>query len=345
MPYRKYSVGAYSALYPTDVGYLVRPSVVTAATKVVLYCHGRGDSGYQAGKAPIEAHVTALVNAGFAVFGVDHARINSWGDPDAMRALDDAYTYVTTVLGFTSTKVSVLAWSMGGLTALNWIKRNAAKVSCAWLWNPATDLRYFRDASGAYTPAYGSLNGAPQGTYTVEVNATYASSSAAVGAYTIPAVGGAGITMTITAGTGKSFADGSNNGVVGKPQATINGVAFTYTSKTDSTLVGCVSTTAGTIAVTNGMAITSSYAAQSNGYRVQDEVAQWAANGVVTRICQASDDTTVPPGQNIDVTNGFAARVNSANVTLRSPNPTGDHVNSIASVPTSEVVSFFQTNA
>lgn len=345
---RLYTTGKYSALYPSDIGYLVTPTICTpATTKVIIGCHGRGGNGFNTvGSYPMEAHCTALVRAGYALFGVDHARINSWGDPDAMRALDDAYTYVTSTLGFSTTKVGLDGWSMGGATALNWAKRNASKVACMWLWNPVTDLRWFRDASGAYTPAY-SNGSATQGAYTSEINTTFGPSSAAVGAYTIAALGGAGITMTITTNTGMSFADGSNSGVAGLPQATINARAFTYTSKTDSTLIGCVATTGSTIAVTNGMAITSSYAAQSNGYRMRDELVAYKGifdGGVKGLICQCSDDVTVAPAMNNDATQGFKALVNSTNLTLRSSAPTGGHTNSIATVPASEVVAFFRAN-
>lgn len=343
MPFRKFSVGAYSSLYSTDWGYLVKPSVTTSANKVVLVCHGRSGTAMQAGNLPMEPHVTALVNAGYVAFGLDHARINSYGDPDAMRALDDAYTYVRTTLGFSSTKVAMMGWSMGGMTALNWIKRNASKVSCAWLWNPATDLRFWRDASGSYTPAY-PTSGITQGIYTSEINSTYAASTTANGAATIPASGGAGITVNVATNGAKGFADGHNSGTVGLPRATVASTEFTYTGKTDSSLTGCVSTTGSTISVTNGAAITSSYATQSNGYRLYDEPAAWSGIGVKIKVCQASDDTTVPPGQNADATNGFVAKVNHADVTLRSPSPTGDHSTSIINVPTSEVVSFFTTN-
>lgn len=346
MANRKHTVGRYSSLYPNDMAMLTTPPgwIPSSTSRIIIGCHGRGGTATQYSDPPIEQHVLGLVNAGYAVLGVDHARINSWGDPDAMRALDDAYTYATTTLGVTNTKVGFMGWSMGGGTALNWIKRNPAKVSCAWLWNPLTDLRFFRDAAGAYTPAYPLGGATTQGTFTTEINAVYASTNTVATTQTIPASGGAGVTLAMNAfSVGNVFADGHNNAVVGKPQATVNGTAFTYTGKTDTSLTGCVSTTASTITATAGLAVTSSYATQSNGYRIQDEVAQWAANGVTIKICQASDDTTVPPGQNTDVTNGFVARVNSSNVTARTA-PTGGHINSILNVPASEVVAFYTAN-
>lgn len=337
--------GIYSTNYPTDVSYLITPPnfVASAASRCVIFCHGHGGTGYQAVFPPVEQHTTALAAAGYCVYGIDHARINSWGDPDAMTAIDNAYTYITTTLGITNTKIGLLGWSMGGVTALNWTRRNPSKVSACWVFNPATDLRFFHDAGGAYTPTY-SIGGATQGTYTAELDTTFTPTTAAVGAYTIPAVGGAGITITITTGTGKSFADGNNNGVVGKPQATTGAVAFTYTSKTISSLIGCVSTTAGTIAVANAQAITTgaTYTQQLTGYSPWPEATSWTSTGVPIMVCQASDDVAVAPNMNIDGTNGWVAKVNDAtNVKLRSPNPTGGHTTSVSSVPAAELVAWF----
>jgi alpha-beta hydrolase superfamily lysophospholipase len=346
MTWRKYDTGRYSPVnYATDGSYLMTPSdwVVSASSRAIIGCHGRSNDATMVGKPPLDQYSVALLNAGYVIFGIDHARINSWGDPDAMRALDDAYTFITTTLGITNTKVGLTGASMGGSTSLNWIKRNTSKVACAWLWNPVTDLNFFQSAG--YVAPYGSLNGVAPGAYAGEINTTYQPSTTAVGTATIPAVGGTPVTVNVA--NAKSFADGHNNANVGKPQAIVATVAFTYTGKTDTSLTGCVSTTGAPIAVTNGAAVTTTaYTTQSNGYRVQDEPTQWANNGVPVMIYQASDDTTVPPGQNTDGTQGFVARVGAANVTLRSPLPTGGHVNSISQsqVPLSEVVSFFKTN-
>ncbi len=236
--------------------------VASSSDKVIIGAHGHNGTAFQYGMAPLEPHVTALVNAGYVFVGADHAKVNAWGDPGAMRALDDLYTWITTTLGYSRVKIGGMGWSMGGSTILNHVKRNASHYSGAWLWNPVTDLRYFRDNSGAYTPAYSNLNSAPQGTYTSEINTTYASSTTAVGSTTIPALGGGTVTLPIATNTGKEFADGHNNATAGKPEATVNSVAFTYTGKTDSSLTGCTSTTGSSISVTNAMAVTSSYAKQ-----------------------------------------------------------------------------------
>lgn len=349
MAIRRYTVAEYSpTLYPTDIGYWVLPHKVSATTKPLIITHGRTGTGYGAGVgATIEPYVTALVVAGFACLAIDHARINSWGDPDAMRAMIEASDRIT-AKGFTSAKLGIFGASMGGATALNFAKRYPSRTACMWLHNAVTDTRFFRDASGSYTPTYStSPASATQGiwgpTGTNEIDGTFAPSTAATAGATIPALGGTGVTVSITTNSGKSFNDGHNQGVVGKPQATVAGVAFTYTSKTDSSLVGCISTTASPITVASSAAITTTYAQQSPGYIPWNEAASWAGLGVKTVIAQASDDTTVPPAMNANDATGFVGKVNHADVTLRSPSPTGGHLMGVASIPASEVVSFFTT--
>lgn len=343
---RIYSLGAYSAAprYTTDLSYRVfDPEVIPSSTKrVIIGCHGYGGSAWSYGpNQPPAAHVNALAAAGYTFIGVDHARINSWGDPDSMRALDDAYTWVTTTLGYSNTKVGLMGWSMGGLAALNWLKRNPSKVSCAWLWAPATDLRFYRDASGSYTPTY-STAGITQGAYTTEINSIFAPTNTASGSATIPASGGGGVTVNLTAFSANNvYADADNNANVGLPQLThvTSGVAFTYTGKTDTSLTGCVSTTGSSISVTNGQSLTGNYAGQSKSYIPWNEAAYIGGLGVKIQVCQATDDTTVPPEMNTHGTNGFVARAANSNVTLRTT--TGGHTLLFNNVPTSEVVSWY----
>jgi hypothetical protein len=351
MSRRRYlPLGAYSARYTTDIGWLATPKdfVASSASRCIIGGHGRGGNGFSYGQYPLLGHVNALVDAGYVVFGVDHARINSWGDPDSARAIDDAYTYVTSTLGISNTKIGLMGWSMGGTTVINWAKRNVAKTACVWAWNPATDLRWFAEASGSYTPTYSSSPATGQGeaTRASELTGAYAVSTTASGAYTIPAsTDPTGITITHAALTiGNYFADGNNSANVGKPLATVNGVAFTYESRTGTTLVGCRSTTGSTISVTNGMAITATYAQQSAAYQPWNEAAYIGGLGLPIKIAQASDDTTVPPGMNGSGATGFVGRAANANVTLRTM--TGGHTGGVApaNVPASEVVSFYQTH-
>jgi hypothetical protein len=286
------------------------------------------------------------------VLTLDHAKINSWADADTVSAFEDADAKLTSI-GYTHEPRWGLGWSMGVPTLMSFGIRNPSKMGAIWGFNGATDQQYFNDT--AYTPPYSYAGLTNKGAFgpvaqggTDEIPQTFQPTSAATGAVTIPAVGGAGVTVPITAGTGKSFADGNTfGGVVALPRATVNGVAFTYTGKTDNSLTGCVSTTAGTITVANGNAITTAWATQMPAYVPFNLAAYYGTLGIKTRLVQASDDTTVPPAMNANDANGFVGRANSANVTLRSPSPTGGHSFGIdtAQIPTSEFVNWLVANA
>lgn len=345
--------GLYSSIYTSDTSYLAHSEDYRAGLgtkRVILGCHGRGGYSYQyapASSSQPGRHTPHLVDtAGYALLGIDHSAINAWGDPTAMRAMDDAYNYLKNTFLMSSSKIALQGWSMGGLTALNWAIRNPTKVSAVWLWNPATDIRYYRD-SGApnYTPTY-SVAGASaaQGAYTAEINTVYGSSTTASSAYTIPPSGSPGIIMTVA--SAKEFADGNVLGGTALPQATVAGVAFTYTGKTDTSLIGCVSTTGSTITVASAAAITSVWATQYPAYSPWERAAAYsAANGITfpIKIVQATDDTTVPPAMNSDGTAGFVARANNPNITLRTPAVGGGHSAVIDAITSTEIASFFDS--
>lgn len=340
--------GLYSSNYASDTSFLAHSANYTAGTgtkHVIVGCHGHGGFSYQfapASSAQPGYHTPYLCDtAGYVVMGVDHAAINAWGDPNAMAALDDLYTYLTGTFLMPTAKIALQAWSMGGPTALNWALRNPTKVAGIWLWNPATDIRFWRDASGAYTPSYATA-GITQGVYTSEINSTFAGSTTATGTATIPALGGGSITVPVT--NARSLSDSSLLGSATAAQATALGVAFTYTGKTATSLLGCTSTTGSSIAVVNTTAITSAYATQSTQYIPWAQAAAYSVGNGITfpiKVCQASDDTTVPPAMNNDATNGFVARAANANITLVSPAPTGDHSASISNVASTTVRAFF----
>lgn len=338
----------YSASYPSDTSYLAysddyRSGVGTK--HVVVGCHGYGGYSYQ--YAPVSAaqpgyHTQTLVDGGLVMQGVDHSAINAWGDPGAMWAMDELYTYLTGTFLMPTGKIALQGWSMGGLTALNWALRNPSKVAGMLLWNPLTDLRFTRDAAGSYTPTY-TLGGAggTQGLYTSEINTVYGFSTTATGAQTIPASGGGGVTVSVT--SAKEFADANVLGGGALPQAVFGGVAFTYTGKTATTLTGCVSTTGSSISVTNGGTVSSTYAGQSGGYNPWARASGFStANGFTfpIKIVQATDDTTVPPNMNLDATNGFIARTGNSNITSWG-SVTGGHSAAISNIPRADVKAFF----
>lgn len=118
---------------------------------VILCAHAHnGDvSHYQPG-VPTEIdpgwHVWMLAQAGYILLATDNAGPAAWSDAAAMARLDDAYAYAMAIGGKPG-KVAMMGWSMGGMTTLNWIKRNVSKVLCAWLWAPVTDLDWARTVS------------------------------------------------------------------------------------------------------------------------------------------------------------------------------------------------------
>lgn len=203
-------------------------------------------------------HAWSLSEAGrYLILGIDAAATvqPEWGNATAVAAITAAYNYAVGTLGAKSGQVGLMAWSMGGLAALNWIKSNPTLAACAWLWNPCTDLDWANSTAG-YTPAYGGSS-AGNGSWSTEIAAAY-----------------------------------------------------------------------------------SPYATASNGFRVRDEYPSWRGLGVPIKVCQASDDGTIPPAQST----AFVGGVEDLNVSLRSPAPTGGHVNSFANVPAGEVLAFFQTH-
>lgn len=339
MAYRKYTIGQYSSFYTLDIGYMVTPKKYDPATvKFIIGCHGHGGSGFSYGLGPLIQHVDALAEAGYIVYGIDHARINSWGDPDAMSAISDAYSFMVSYLGQTgSPKCGIMGWSMGGLTALNWIRKNSTLVSAGWVFNPASDVRYFRDTSGLYTPPYSTTGLSNQGSYVSEINTTYAPSTTANGGFAIPASGGAGITVNVATNGARSFSDGTAGAT-----ATVNGFNFTYTGKTNSSLTGCVSTGSG-IVVVNGNTISATYAQQIAGYSPYIDYLGFKnmPGGPKLMISQANDDATVPPAAMLSVPDGFIAKVNDPNV-LNYGTITGGHVVSLLNTPPTEVVNFYK---
>lgn len=87
---------------------------------------------------------------GYFVLGIDAGGAQNWGNPTCLSRITDAYTYAMSTLGSTSSKVGILAWSMGGVGAMNWLAANPSKVSGVWLWEPALDLRFFNQTSAPY---------------------------------------------------------------------------------------------------------------------------------------------------------------------------------------------------
>lgn len=94
-------------------------------------------------------HVWMLAQAGYILVAGELGGISPWFNATEMARIDELYSYALSI-GAKSGKVGIMGYSMGGGAALNWIKRNVAKVSAAWLWSPVTDLDWARTAQASW---------------------------------------------------------------------------------------------------------------------------------------------------------------------------------------------------
>lgn len=120
-------------------------------------------------------HVRALIKAGYVVVAVDAAGPFAWSSPTAMTVIETAR--VIALARFGGTKIGLLGFSMGGQTALNYMKRHPTLVSGAYLFSPVTDLSFMYAPSG-YIPAYSTGGVLPISTAQTEVNTAYGCTTA-----------------------------------------------------------------------------------------------------------------------------------------------------------------------
>lgn len=313
----------------------------------VLYFHGRGgDSAHQWTNPAM--HMQALVEQlGMPVIGADLTGPNAYGHPALMNLATDIYNFAKNVIKMKGTQVYGEAWSMGGPALLGWARRNPTLIKKIRMWSPLLDMDWFHQTGGytpPYTPGYTWASvGIPTNT---EIDTAYttvgtagAVSTTATASVTVPASGGAGVAVTLA--TTVNFGDPTTRSTDARlQQATIGGVVCTYTGVSATQLTGVVSTTASTVAVVNGTVVSTNYAQNVSGYDPMKTPAAWGPTGlnVPIKIIHASDDVTVPPA----ATAYWAAQV-GANVTVRSPAPTGGHSGQWFNVPISETVNDYST--
>jgi dienelactone hydrolase len=178
----------YSATAPSEGQLMVKHkrTPLDGTAPAILCCHSHNATldQYTPG-VPTDIdpgwHAWMLAQAGYLVFAFELAGQTAWSDQAAMDRLLDGYNHAT-ARGARPGKVGVMAWSMGGLTALNWIKRNTAKVACAWLWAPVTDLDWART----------------QGTWGTEITTDYPAGSAGFNVHDEPqSWRGIGVPITV----------------------------------------------------------------------------------------------------------------------------------------------------
>ncbi len=114
---------------------------------IAIHGHGATSTVWTPGNF-IGDHALYLAKGGCLVLSIDAGGTAAWANDAAMTAVDNAFTYLTTTLGCMTDKVCLLGWSMGGLTALNWLKRNPSKVKSIVTFAPAFNMDYFYDNNG-----------------------------------------------------------------------------------------------------------------------------------------------------------------------------------------------------
>jgi dienelactone hydrolase len=135
--------------------------------RAVIACHGHGGSDVQESQGgPFVGHPEYWADRGYVVGMVSTG--DTWLNSVAMSDITTLYDYLMT-LGPVSTKVGLLAWSMGGGHALRWLIENPTKVAAGYLCSPLTDLNWAHAANTTYATeidaAYGgnfAANGAPR---------------------------------------------------------------------------------------------------------------------------------------------------------------------------------------
>lgn len=110
----------------------------------VLAVHGHGASAttFMPGTTSCFRVAYDLAEARFTVLSIDAGGGSGWADDDVMSAMDAGANYLRDHF-LVDPVICLLGWSMGGLSVLNWMKRNPTRVSRCVAFAPATDISYF----------------------------------------------------------------------------------------------------------------------------------------------------------------------------------------------------------
>jgi pimeloyl-ACP methyl ester carboxylesterase len=315
----EYSVGLYAA---GESQYLLRdrstPINNTRRGVICLHGHGADSTVFMPGAPGASSipgnHARALAEAGFIVMSIDAGGKYTWASDACMSSMTSAYNWLTTTGGAKPDKVGLIGWSMGGLSALNWMKRNSSLVSGVELFAPATELDYFYN--GSYRDevdfAYSAVVTNPSGSGTVNSSAS---------------------TINVTSTTGFPSSGtlylGSANGLT----------TVAFTGKTASSFTGC--TTSPSFAYSSLMSVGRSgdFATNSSGHDPQDDASTYAGLTNKVRIYQGSADGTVPPAR----TQNFITLCNNSNFELISLSGFG-HVDLFGAVSVTDTQRYFVAN-
>lgn len=127
--------------------------------RLLLIDHGHGGTAAAQSSAYLSqnAVMCALARQGWIALAGDNGGVAQWGNDGAMAAKDQHYIFGTgnaLQSGLAQLnclpQVDAMGWSMGGLTCLNWVKRNPTLVRRAVLWAPALQIKTFHDNNSGY---------------------------------------------------------------------------------------------------------------------------------------------------------------------------------------------------
>lgn len=121
-------------------------------SRLVIALHGHNGTASQLAQnhAFVGRHAAALVRSGrYMVLAVSAGGGVAWSNPASQTSIAAGVTYGAS-RGAKSGKYGLLGYSMGGFTALNRVKRDAANVAGALLWAPLTDLAWANSSNGAW---------------------------------------------------------------------------------------------------------------------------------------------------------------------------------------------------
>lgn len=147
----------------------------TALGIMGLHGHNGGSDQFLQNASALGAHMKALADAGALILAGDVGGVATFGTDACMTAITALYNGLIATGMAKGPKVGIVAWSMGGHNALNWVKRNPTKVAGVQLWTPLTDLDFFHATAG-YTPAY-SPGSVAAGAFAAEIDTAYGGSA------------------------------------------------------------------------------------------------------------------------------------------------------------------------
>lgn len=167
-------IAAYPGAAAGQQSVLITPQgAPTAGLRMILCMPGHGGTALGAlpGATSLNKSLRSLAQSGYAVLGIDAGGPATFGNDTEINAVMDAINWAISVYGCKGGKVGFLCWSMGGLSTFEIMKRHPELVTGAYLFAPATDLKYLHDAS--YSPPYSIPAGAAPGNYTAEIDTAY----------------------------------------------------------------------------------------------------------------------------------------------------------------------------